>query len=702
MNFCFGAVSKNVVDTIIKFSLDNPTKTIAFIPSRRQIDVNGGYCNNWTTAEFVHYVKSKNPAILIQRDHGGPEQGSVMDDGYLSLAEDCKYMDAIHIDPWKKFPELHEGIQKTIEMIQFCYNINPAISYEIATEEAIRPFHVDELEILITRLQTELTIDQFSKIKFLVIQCGTKLVQSTNIGSYDNNKISEMIQLTNKYSLTAKEHNGDWVSMETILQKYNQGLRYINISPEMAIIENNVIVEELHKCPGELYENVYNMCIASQMWKKWVHANFDWQTQKDEIIRITCHYIYSSEEFSKIKLSMLHVCTKIQQKLVLKLSRFYQLYTERTSCIFCNSSNVYDILENNTFCSTMTLALNDEPCKYFMPYNVLLCGGCKAFQTKFVGDLSIVYGKNHIDNYGITKSNKHSQFADFITTNNDIQGIVEVGGCSNALSDIILQNIQTGYNIIEPNFTGVKTNINIIPDFVENVDIESINANTIIMSDLFEHFYNPVDILNKLQSAHNIKYLYLNHPDFDYCVKNGVEISLNFEHTFLIEHEYLFTLFKKYGFYLTRKFDYLNLSLFLEFRKDERPTLFNEINCIYNTEIIPYVFTSINNHKRVSTKLNEYMQEHPDKSYYVWPASIHSIQLFTYGLNYYNLSGILDNSPNKIGKYLNTYGLKCLSFNELLQSGDSNTVIFISNTGPYVKEINFLNSKATIVFVCDL
>jgi hypothetical protein len=76
--------------------------------------------------------------------------------------------------------------------------------------------------------------------------------------------------------------------------------------------------------------------------------------------------------------------------------------------------------------------------------------------------------------------------------------------------------------------------------------------------------------------------------------------------------------------------------------------------------------------------------------------------LFTYGLNFNIISGILDNSPNKIGKYLTTYGLKCSSLNEILQTSDNNTVIFIANAGPYLKEINFLNTNATIVFISDL
>ena len=56
-------MSKNVVDAVIDSDGD-----FGFIPSRRQVDYNGGYVNNWTTGEFAKYV---NGRALIQRDHGG-------------------------------------------------------------------------------------------------------------------------------------------------------------------------------------------------------------------------------------------------------------------------------------------------------------------------------------------------------------------------------------------------------------------------------------------------------------------------------------------------------------------------------------------------------------------------------------------------------------------------------------------------------
>jgi len=167
-------MSKNIVDAIIEYSINCPENNITFIPSRRQVDYNGGYVNDWTTSEFVKYVKEKNKNIIIERDHGGPSQGDKVDDGYESLKEDSQFMDIIHIDPWNLCNNIDEGVEFTINMIKYCNNINAFLKYEICTEESIRPFNVDELEYIIIKLQQKLDKSLFEKIKFLVIQCGTK------------------------------------------------------------------------------------------------------------------------------------------------------------------------------------------------------------------------------------------------------------------------------------------------------------------------------------------------------------------------------------------------------------------------------------------------------------------------------------------------------------------------------------------------
>ena len=76
IKYFIGPMSKNIVDAINEFC-NTTGNQIALIPSRRQVEWNGGYVNNWTTEEFSKYTN-----LIKQRDHSGPSQGIIDDDGY--------------------------------------------------------------------------------------------------------------------------------------------------------------------------------------------------------------------------------------------------------------------------------------------------------------------------------------------------------------------------------------------------------------------------------------------------------------------------------------------------------------------------------------------------------------------------------------------------------------------------------------------
>jgi hypothetical protein len=170
-NYFIGPMSKNVVDAVLEFSNSHNAK-MGLIPSRRQIDFNGGYVNKWTTKEFSNYVNFHQTAanILIERDHAGPMQGHVEDDGYDSMAHDVRCMDIIHIDPWKKYPIYEDGLHATIELINHCKNIQPGILFEVGTEESIRKFSAIELDKFLSDLKSILSNDTYNCIVYAVIQ----------------------------------------------------------------------------------------------------------------------------------------------------------------------------------------------------------------------------------------------------------------------------------------------------------------------------------------------------------------------------------------------------------------------------------------------------------------------------------------------------------------------------------------------------
>jgi len=286
-----GPMSKNVVNAITEFC-DETGNKVGLIPSRRQVEYDGGYVNKWTTKNFSKYTDK----LVLKRDHSGPGQGYKDDDGYISLKEDCKFFNLIHIDPWKKYPKYKDGLKWTINMIEFCYDINQDIEFEIGTEESIRKFSSDELYKLVKDLAFNLHPQVFNKIKYLVIQSGTSLKGNSNTGSYDKDRLLSMLSVAKKWNLLSKEHNGDYIPSNLIKEKMKLGLDSINIAPEFGLIETLSYIDE-----GIDINKFWEICYNSKRWEKWVDKDFDPIKQKLDLIKICGHYVFSTEEFKKIK-----------------------------------------------------------------------------------------------------------------------------------------------------------------------------------------------------------------------------------------------------------------------------------------------------------------------------------------------------------------------------------------------------------------
>jgi hypothetical protein len=285
-------MSKNVVDAVIEFTEETGNK-IGFIPSRRQVEYNGGYVNNWTTEEFSDYV---NGRVLIERDHGGAGQGYKDDDGYESYKHDAENFDIIHIDPWKKYPKFDDGLKETLATINYINNMNPNTLFEVGTEEAIRNFTPDELHRLLEELSNH---SFFGNIKYAVVQSGVgiDLGKRINTGKYDEARLSEFIDVCKRWNVLSKEHNGDYLTNQEMKDKFNVGLDSINIAPEFGQLETLCYLKHM----GDDIENYYQICYDSKRWEKWVSNDFIPEDNKKELIKICGHYVLSDEKFKKIK-----------------------------------------------------------------------------------------------------------------------------------------------------------------------------------------------------------------------------------------------------------------------------------------------------------------------------------------------------------------------------------------------------------------
>tara|TARA_X000001382_G_scaffold120188_1_gene101538 strand:+ start:1557 stop:2507 length:951 start_codon:yes stop_codon:yes gene_type:complete len=305
--FYLGPMSKNVVDAVIEFTEETDNK-IGFIPSRRQVEYNGGYVNNWTTEEFSNYVNGRVP---IERDHGGAGQGYKDDDGYESYKHDAENFDIVHIDPWKAYPNFDDGLKETLATINYIHNMNPNTLFEVGTEEAIRKFTPDELDKLLEELSH---FEFFENIKYAVVQSGVglDLGKRVNTGNFDLDRLKDFIRVCKRWGKLSKEHNGDYLTNEDVKVRFEAGLDSLNIAPEFGQLETLCYLEHM----GDDIEDYYKICYDSKRWEKWVDDDFVPEDNKEELIKICGHYVLSDKKFLEIKPNIdIIIKSKIKNKL---------------------------------------------------------------------------------------------------------------------------------------------------------------------------------------------------------------------------------------------------------------------------------------------------------------------------------------------------------------------------------------------------
>ena len=320
MNFpkyYIGPMSQNVVDCVIKHSQQH---SIGLIPSRRQVDFSGGYVNGWNTETFSSYVKKKNSSVLLCRDHGGAEQGQVSDDGNKSFGTDAQYLDLIHIDPFRVSETIYQAAEKTADIIEKIFEVNPNIMYEVGTEEAIFKYQPEDLNWMLGYLKIRLRIEYFNQIKYAVVQSGTRLdlATRTNIGNYNNTRLQNFIEIVKNFDLMSKEHNGDYLTDSFDVEvRFASGLNAINIAPEYGQIESEFYLEMCSK-DNALFEQLYEICYNSGKWKKWIPDVS--RVSKGQIIMTCCHYILSDKSFiDNIKSHFPNADKPIQKRITSKL-----------------------------------------------------------------------------------------------------------------------------------------------------------------------------------------------------------------------------------------------------------------------------------------------------------------------------------------------------------------------------------------------
>ena len=330
-----GPMSKNCVDAAIELS-NKYESPLMLIASRRQIDsedFGGGYVENWTTNEFSKYVRSNDLGnnILLARDHGGPWQNELekrkkmsleeaMNSAKLSFKADIDAgFDMLHIDPSidiHEQPNVDQILERVYELYEFCWTYaqkkNKDIIFEIGTEEQSGGNNSkEELEYTLEKMKEFCSVNKFPYPAFIVIQAGTRVLETQNVGSFDSPvrvdnelppeiHIPRMIEICNKYGIFMKEHNTDYLSTESLKWQPRLGIHAANIAPEYGVAETRALIKILKESNQEkLLDDFLKLSYDSKKWEKWMLKDTN-ATDTDRAV-IAGHYVFATKECIDIK-----------------------------------------------------------------------------------------------------------------------------------------------------------------------------------------------------------------------------------------------------------------------------------------------------------------------------------------------------------------------------------------------------------------
>jgi hypothetical protein len=330
-----GPMSLNCVDAAIELANEYEAPLL-LIASRRQIDseeFGGGYVNNWTTQEFAKYVidGDQKGKILLARDHGGPWQSTkevgdnlslrrAMDSAKLSYLRDLEAgFQVLHIDPSVDIhssPNVDEILDRVFDLYEYCWThaqrLGREVIFEVGTEEQSGSTNTqEELDYTLNELLKFCKKNNIPQPSFVVIQTGTRVMETRNVGSFDTPlrvanelpaeiQVPKMIEICNRYGIMMKEHNTDYLSDEALQWHPRLGIHAANVAPEFGVAETLALLDILEKNHLQsLADDFLKLSYDSRKWEKWMLDDTT-ASDRDRSI-ISGHYVFSKPGCDELK-----------------------------------------------------------------------------------------------------------------------------------------------------------------------------------------------------------------------------------------------------------------------------------------------------------------------------------------------------------------------------------------------------------------
>lgn len=227
--------------------------------------------------------------------------------------------------------------------------------------------------------------------------------------------------------------------------------------------------------------------------------------------------------------------------------------SERLNCIICKNLHFETI---NSFPNYPIMAIsNNSVAEYFYDYTLIVCNNCKCLQLKYLVDPKILYSDIYM-NAGFSPSwtDHHIHFSNFILKNTNETEFLEVGSNKGDLYKFMSKERDVKFIALDMwKHTDLPSEIKFIEGNCETFDYKAYN--TVILSHVFEHLYNPLIFIENIRRA-GVSSVFISIPNFDQLVKKESLLTINSQHTFYCGFDYITYMFSLFNYKCETSYSY--------------------------------------------------------------------------------------------------------------------------------------------------
>ena len=368
---------------------------------------------------------------------------------------------------------------------------------------------------------------------------------------------------------------------------------------------------------------------------------------------------------------------------------------ERNNCSICNGSELENIITLESFPIYMgSTSFQDE---IRMDQEWVVCKGCGCVQLKKLVDLDVLYKVPHNPAVGKTWESHNSLFSEFVQRNCG-EIILEIGGGNFKISNLINKDDFKDYCVYDSHiYLDAPENVRFVESFINQDDFnDDSKYDTIIMSHVFEHFYEPrkfVELFsNILQEGWRV---IISFPNSTNMIRDFYPNGLCFEHTYQLDMDFIKMVMTEFGFELVDHESFGSHNEFVCFEKLKDSCKIIRVNKYdgSKSDFIEFISANRNIADLIST-----ISIYSYSSIYLFGCHIFSQFLIESGLDGKRIKGILDNDTSKQGDTLFGTDIKVYSPN-VIKGLDG--VLVVVKCGIYsieiAKQLKSINPKCDII-----